>query len=251
MITPASAPQLGVFANRRVDFGWESLTRSATGSVTWTANEESLTTDGPQSTPTTGTAVRLQRFDGSMTPTGQWAYITDPNRGPITFPGFPSQTFSGVSDMQVLPDGSLLVLERAFGGSDGASGLPQFRSRIYWVPASQFGAPQDISGISNLDTAPLGDLTGEPWQPSVAKTLLWEGTFASSDFDGITIGQTLANGDLSLLLIADDQGGLGTQAVYPLRLVGALVPEPGSFALAACGAALVGLAWRRRHAGDG
>jgi hypothetical protein len=230
LITPASHPQLGVFANRRVDFGWESLTRSATGSVTWTANEESLTTDGPQSTPTTGTAVRLQRFDGSMTPTGQWAYITDPNRGPITFPSFPTDTFSGVSDMQVLPDGSLLVLERAFGGSDGSLGLPQFRSRLYWVSASELTAPKDVSGLSNLDTAPVGDLSAEPWQPALAKTLLWEQTFASADFDGITIGQTLANGDLSLLLIADDQGGLGTQGLYPLRLV-TNVPEPSSLVL--------------------
>jgi hypothetical protein len=241
-----------VYVNHRPDFGLESVTRSSTTGDMWIANEESLTTDGPQPTPTTGTAVRLQLFKGAGGWGGQWAYITDPDRGPITFPSFPTQTFSGVSDMQLLPDGSMLVLERAFGGSDGAAGLPQFRSRIYFVAASEFAAGKSVAGISNLDTAPLDDLSGEPWQPAVAKTLLWEHTFASADFDGITIGQTLANGDLSLLLIADDQGGLGTQGVYPLRLVGALVPEPGALALFGSGAAVVLLLGQmRRRAGDG
>lgn len=46
-----------VFANRRSNFGFESLSRSLDGTTMWTANEEALTVDGQRATATAGTPV--------------------------------------------------------------------------------------------------------------------------------------------------------------------------------------------------
>jgi len=55
-------PVPAVFANLRPNFGFESLARRFDGAVIWTANEEALTVDGPLSTTTTGSTVRLLRY---------------------------------------------------------------------------------------------------------------------------------------------------------------------------------------------
>ena len=54
-----------VFANRRSNFGFESLTRSLDGSTMWTGNEEALAVDGPRSTASAGTTARLLRIMGT------------------------------------------------------------------------------------------------------------------------------------------------------------------------------------------
>jgi hypothetical protein len=59
-----------------------------------------------------------------------------------------------------------------------------------------------------------------PWTPAV-KTLFFERRFGLpiSNFAGMVLGPRLANGDRSLLLIADN--GRGTwQSIYALRLRG-------------------------------
>jgi len=245
---PSATPGLTQYTDTRPNLGFEALARSAGGSVMWTANEEALDGDGPVSTNTTGTAVRLQRMDGSGTPTGQFVYVAEPRRGTITatFPvDLTGREVSGVVDMELLPDGTLLVLERSFGGSDGLGGLPQFHSRIFGV---DFAGATDVSGVDDLDTSVLGDLSDESWTP-VTKTLLWDRVFATANYEGMTLGPTLAGGDISLLLISDDQGGLGSQDVLALKVTA--VPEPSTWMLllvggACCLLVVLCAAWRRR-----
>ncbi len=210
-IDPASAPALAVYANIRANRGFESLTRRADGGGAWTANEEALTVDGPAPSATAGTLVRLERMDGAFRPLAQYAYEVDPLDGPITFPPqLAGREVSGVSDLLALPDGSLLVLEREFAA--GASGIPSNRIRIYLADW------KNATDVSKGKFA--GGLAGRAFRP-VRKKRLAELTFplSNSNFEGIALGPRLANGDHSLLLVADNQAGT-MQALYALRLAG-------------------------------
>lgn len=195
-----------VFINARTNFSLESLSMRVApdplDDALWTANEEALTTDGPLATGTTGSLVRLQRFDAAFLPDGQWAYLTDP------FPGAPfaNAERSGVSDLLALPNGELLVLERSFSSAG-------FRPRIYQV---DFALATDISAVANLDSAVF---------TSVAKTLLWERATSLENYEGLTLGIELDAGDHSLLLVSDD-GGVAAQVLYALRV--SYVPEPAA-----------------------
>jgi hypothetical protein len=126
---------------------------------------------------------------------------------------------------------TLLVLEREFGGSF----VPDFRSRLYGV---------DVTAAS--DVSALASLTGGGFTP-LAKTLLWQGDFGQSNFEGMTFGPTLADGWTSLLLVSDNASGAAgsRQDLYAL----AVVPEPSTWVMGAAGIACA--AWgalRRRVA---
>jgi len=116
---------------------------------------------------------------------------------------------SGVSGLLLLDDGSLLVLERA--QSDDV--IPRFRSSLYVI---------DTAGASNV--VGVGELTGT--ETPVTKTLLWSQTFPGltgltvNNYEGMTLGPTLDTGEISLILVADNDGSLiGTSHnLYALRL---------------------------------
>jgi len=183
-----------IYRRARWNKSLESLARRSDGTALWTANEEALVPDGPLSSETAGTTVRLQRFDAAGAPDGQWAYRTDPWNGKPLF----GVKASGVVDLLALPDGKLLALER----SVGSRGL---RVRIYQV---------DFEGAT--DTSGLASLASQSHTP-VSKQLLWETGGLTENFEGMTLGPALDGGATSLLLIADD-AGTGQTRLHPLRL---------------------------------
>src|SRR4051812_34621530 len=70
-----------VFMHQVENRGLESLTRRADGKEMWTANEEALTVDGPVSSKSISTVVRLQRLavdENTVTPAEQYAYPVEP-----------------------------------------------------------------------------------------------------------------------------------------------------------------------------
>lgn len=176
----------------RNNYGLESLSWS--GEALWTANEEALENESALSTATSGSVVRLQKFNSVFQAAGQWAYLTDSfgYDSPLT-----TVERSGVCDLLALPDGRLLVLERAL----GFGFIPSYRNRLYHV---DFSGATDVSAIPNLDA---GGFT------PVSKTLLWErnmGSVSSRNFEGIALGPPLPLIGLtshSVLLIADNGGG--------------------------------------------
>ena len=199
-----------VILNDRPNFGFESCTWGA--GALWTANEEALTQESALSTASSGSLIRLQKFDHLLNPSGQWAYQTD------SF-GFDSPAInaerSGVSDLLALPDGNLLVLERTL----GIGFIPSYRNRIYLV---NFTGATDVSGISDLDGAAFTPVT---------KTLLWEknmGSISTRNFEGIALGPALpliGGTSYSVLLVADN--GSGTQRhLYALIANGVVAPSP-------------------------
>lgn len=158
-----------VYANIRKNLSLESLSMDPDQRTLWTANEETLGCDGPASTLTAGSVVRLQRFDRSYQPNGQWAYVTDPTPDGVLPPS------SGVSDLVALPNGGLLVLERAYG-------LAGLRMRLYEV---DFSAATDVAALPTLARA--------HYTP-VRKMLLWQRTFADANFEGAALGPGLDGG---------------------------------------------------------
>ncbi|NOG56033.1 MAG: esterase-like activity of phytase family protein [Planctomycetes bacterium] len=202
LLEPVTVPD--VFGSVRANFGIESLALQDGHRSLWFCNEEALTVDGPLSTTTMGTVIRIQRLDADLQPGGQWAYRTDAitNDSPLI-----DEERSGVSDLLVLPDGRVLVLERELGGV-GFLKRPEFRSRIY-----------EVDFTTATDTSAIGALDGAQYAPA-DKHLLWEGRFSFENYEGITLGPQLDDGSFCVLLVSDDGGGL-LQSVYALRLYGA------------------------------
>lgn len=187
-----------VFSNIRPNFGFESLAGTPYGDVLWTANEEALTVDGPASTATAGTVVRLIRFDRwTLAPGPQYAYVTEPWHGSAI-----TGARSGVSDMLLLPDGRLLVLERSFAFSLG--GL--FQTRIYEI---------EFTGATNISSLP--GLIGQTYTP-VSKRLLYQGD--QQNMEGLALGEQLGAGRYSLIGIVDDGDPISENRLVAFELTG-------------------------------
>jgi hypothetical protein len=202
-----------IFASYRANYSLESLTIRGDGLEMWTCNEEALydtspvVDDGPLSTDSNGSVVRLQRFvRGSVYDTwianGQWAYLTDSIEEPLITSG---SERSGVSDLCVLPDGTLLVLERKL----GAGGLyPTFENHIYEV---NFTGATDVSAITSLSGATYTRVT---------KINRWSKDFGMDyNFEGLCLGPRLDGDALSLIMIADGDGDQDN-GLYALKLTG-------------------------------
>lgn len=196
-----------LFKKNRSNLGFESISLEPLGYSAWTANEEALSIDGPTSTDTTGTLVRLQRFDRTGKADAQFAYQTQPHAGKDNLL---NRAQSGVSDLLALPDGGLIVMERELGGE----GLPSFRNRLYLIDTS---AADDTSHIDALTT---------PGTNPVDKELLLQVDAGLSNFEGLTLGPMLDNGDYAVLLVSDDGGPsaeFNPQHLLALRLSGIAV----------------------------
>jgi hypothetical protein len=207
-----------VFANQRDNRGLESLTRRPDGTEMWTANEEALTVDGPVSTSTTGTVVRLQRLavsGNTVTPAQQFAYVVNPIHSGI---GSPDQ--SGISDLVELPDGTLLALERS-----AIVGLPIFQTRIYQI---------GLAGATDISQGVLANgLIGQSYTP-VTKTLLFSSTSIGENLEGLTLGPQLASGNYALLGVCDNGDPASGNTLVAFELV-TTVPEPQAWMLVAGG----------------
>ena len=183
-----------VFANRRANLGFESLTRSPDGAVMWTANEQALTVDGPVATSSAGTNVRLLKLNvaGNTVAVGsQFAYQVEPIHGTNTF-GSPQ---SGLSDLVSMPDGTVIALERSVSLLASPS---TYLNRIYEI---------DFAGATDVSVGPTATgLTGQTFTP-VGKQLLWSGPVDGTNgqnLEGLTLGPRLANGSWMLIGVVDD-----------------------------------------------
>lgn len=197
LVTAVGRP--AIFATRRANFGFESLSLDRTHSRMWTCNEEALTVDGSQSTSSAGTLVRLLQYDFTPdTPIAlaEYAYLTDPIHGAVI-----SGARSGVSQVVGLPNGKLLVLERSF-----ALGATFFQTRIYEV---------DVSGAT--DVSALGSLVG-PAYTRATKRLLYKGD--QTNLEGLCLGPRLPSGGYALLGIVDDGDPISVNRVVAFRLSG-------------------------------
>ena len=179
-----------IFKKSRKTFGFESLAIRADGLEMWLANEESLLCDGPISTPENGTFVRIARFvrkDGKSpwSANGQWAYKCDKLAGSAPL----DSCRSGLSDLCVLEDGTLLALEREYSFKP----LPFLRCRIYSIDRTS------ATDISERDSLAPGTAEFTP----VEKTLLYDANTGLTMYEGIAPGPMEADGSRLLLLVSD------------------------------------------------
>jgi hypothetical protein len=211
-----------VFKSQRDNRGLESLTRRADGKEMWTANEEALTVDGAVSTRDAGTVVRLVRFavDGnSITPAQQYAYQVDPIHQGL---GAPLQ--SGLSDLVVLPDGTLLTLERS-----AIEGLPVFETRIYQV---------DFTGATDISQGSLAaGLTSQNYTPVKKKQILAT-TKIGENLEGLCLGPELSTGHWALLGVVDNGDPVSKNTLVAFELIES-APIPVATIAAGAGAAVL------------
>ncbi|WP_353258857.1 esterase-like activity of phytase family protein [Prochlorothrix hollandica] len=173
----------------RPNLALESLALSPTGQFLYTATEEALIQDGDRASTETGSAVRLVQYDlTGATPTtvAQFVYVTDAIPAAATATTADS---NGLVELLALSDqGLLLALER----SVTATGVG---AKVYQV---QLDGATDVSAVFSL----VG-FSGT----TATKTLVLDLATLGIDLEtleGMTLGQPLANGNPTLILVSND-----------------------------------------------
>jgi hypothetical protein len=211
---------------------FEALAVTPNGTI-YTANEDALVQDGPLTSVSNGSVVRLTALDPVSGAAGaQYAYELPPI--PVdAVPGAPFGPDNGLPELLAISDTQFIAIERAFAFGVG--------NTIRLTLAEITADTTDVSGIASL--------TGADYTP-MRRTLLLEMPIT---FEGITLdnieaiswGKTLANGNRTLVLAADNNFS-ATQSTQFIALEIAPVPEPETYALLLAGLGLLSLA--RRHA---
>lgn len=211
---------------------FEALTVTPNGTI-YTANEDALVQDGPLTSVSNGSVVRLTALDPVSGAAGaQYAYELPPI--PVdAVPGAPFGPDNGLPELLAISDTQFIAIERAFAFGVG--------NTIRLTLAEITADTTDVSSFASL--------TGADYTP-MRRTLLLEMPIT---FEGITLdnieaiswGKTLANGNRTLVLAADNNFS-ATQSTQFIALEIAPVPEPEQHALLLAGLGLLSLA--RRHA---
>ena len=173
----------GVRKNR----GLEALEISPDGLEMWTCNENELPAD-EKASPGSSEFLRLTRFarrDAASVwhVAGQWAYRPE-SPGGLRIRG---KSRNGVSSICVMPDGSVLVLER----EKRHEGKAHYRIRIFLVDLVSATDVRGWTSLADADFIP------------VRKHLLYEADVGCAMYEGMSLGPTLADGAWSLLLVSD------------------------------------------------
>lgn len=229
------APVLGGPGIRN-NLAFESLTLSNDRTSLLTATENALFQDGPAATATTGSPSRILQFDlATGAATAEYVYLNDP----LAVAPVPSTNFgvNGLVELLGIGGSKYLAVERSF--TVGAPGTG-YTIKLYGI---------DLNGASNvLGSSTLSGLSYTP----VSKTLLLDLATLNIPLDnieGVTFGETLSNGDRTLILVSDDNfAQTQVQQFLAFRVAGSAVPEPASWAMMIGGFGLVGGAMRRRGA---
>lgn len=178
----------------RYNASLEGLTFAPDGRSLWTSLEWPLYEDGPIPTPQHGAMVRMSHLERDGKLMRQFAYPLDAIPAE---PGPGKEAENGVSEILSLPDGELLVLERA--AVQGADGLHTNYIRLYATDA------RDAS-----DVKALPGLTGAQYTPARKRLVLDFRTLGLPRIDNLeamAFGPRLPNGHATLVLASDDNFG--------------------------------------------
>jgi len=180
---------------------FEGISKSHDGQGIWVSMEGSLQQDGEEANMTHGSSVRVSHYDLANGKLGQqFVYPLDPI---VKREDAPANAFrtTGLVELLQLDKNRFLTMERSFtaGVSDGGNDV-----KIYMV---------DITGAT--DTSKLHSLKQASFQPGRKSLLLDLASIKSKlpskhidNLEGMTFGPRLGNGNLSLLMVADNNFNL-------------------------------------------
>jgi hypothetical protein len=213
---------------------FEALAVTPNGTV-YTANEDALVQDGNITTLTSGSKVRVLALDPvSGNPLAQYAYELPPI--PVNAaPGAPFGPDNGLPELLAISNNQFIAVERAFAFGVG---------NTIRLTLTGFDA-------TTTDVSSLASLTGASYTPMSRELLLempivYQGV-TLDNIEALTWGKTLANGNRTLVLAADNNFS-ATQTNLFMAFEVVPVPEPETYALMLSGLALLGFLARRRKA---
>ncbi|MBC7207779.1 MAG: esterase-like activity of phytase family protein [Methyloversatilis sp.] len=211
---------------------FEALTVTPDGTI-YTANEDALVQDGPITSISNGSVVRLTALDPVSGAAGaQYAYELPPI--PVdAVPGAPFGPDNGLPELLAISDTQFIAIERAFAFGVG--------NTIRLTLAEITAETTDVSNFASLAGA---DYTPMRRTLLLEMPITYEG-ITLDNIEGVSWGKTLANGNRTLVLVADNNFS-ATQSTQFIALEIAPVPEPEQYALLLAGLGLLSLA--RRHA---
>ncbi len=170
---------------------FESLTKGVDAQGIWSANELPLKVDGtPAMYPTTHSPLRFIYYDNqSKKATKEYVY----ELSPLPLPKQKSSNMNGVSDILEYKKNQFLVIERAF---QGRNIVKIFKATIEDKTTNVLG----LKELKNADYVPM------------KKELLFDFETVKAqltgqkidNIEGITFGETLPNGNKTIILISDD-----------------------------------------------
>jgi hypothetical protein len=190
-IPPHFEPRGG--AGTRPNRGLEGLSALPDGSA-MAAMEEALLQDGPSASETSGTCVRLLRYDRTLALAGEHVYCTDPlpRVPPVRTVG---EALVGVSALAFVDPGRLLVLERTALEIDGRF---QNRVRIYAVDPDH---ALDVRGRPRIDLTHAVDKRLVIDLDAIASRLQPP---RLDNFEAMALGPKLPSGERTLIIASDD-----------------------------------------------
>lgn len=179
-------PTAGIFPPNG-NWGIEGLSYNNVTHRYWATTESTLACDGPIPSPSNPmpALLRLQSYDSTLSPCGQWYYETDT---PTAASEGSSYTF-GVSEICALDDGRVLVLEREVLVPNGYIGSFA-KCKIYVTDPSHADPGSKLS--KRLLTQ---------WETGISRLI----DNSLADYEGMCLGPRLPNGGRVLLLVADAQ----------------------------------------------
>ena len=180
----------------RYNASFEGLAFAPDGRSLWASIEWPLYEDGPIPTPQHGAVVRMTQFQRDGKVLRQFAYPLDAIPAE---PGPGREAENGVSEILALPDGELLVLERAT--VQDATGVHTNYVRLY---ATDSRGASDVKALPGLD--------GAQYTPARKRLVL---DFSKQqlpqafNLEAMSFGPRLPNGHATLVFASDDNFGKG------------------------------------------
>ncbi|KQV61836.1 esterase-like activity of phytase family protein [Duganella sp. Root336D2] len=180
----------------RYNATFEGLAFAPDGRSLWASIEWPLYEDGPIPTPQHGAVVRMTQFQRDGQVLRQFAYPLDAIPAE---PGPGREAENGVSEILALPDGELLVLERAT--VQDAAGVYTNYVRLYAT---------DARGASDVKALP--GLEGKRYTPARKRLVL---DFSKQpmprayNLEAMSFGPRLPNGHTTMVFASDDNFGKG------------------------------------------
>jgi hypothetical protein len=175
--------------------GFETLAATPDMKTFFTANEDALAQDGPVGSPEYNSIVRIMRFR-EMKPEKEFAYRLEKMKSPPE--GLEEDGDTGLVDMAVIDENNFYTMERSYLTSTGTNIILIFKNEI----------STDTTDVSEV--AALENQTLQPIKKTLVANLddfipLMNKDFAYLDnIEGITLGPVLPNGNLSLILVSDN-----------------------------------------------